>query len=154
MAPRAFRRRAAAALLALICGLEAAAAEAQWAFAARRAVGRIQHMTQSETNGGPGYEVATVVLKGNADKVYGIALNAIQASTRVRLTLQDPQARTLEFTDGTRTAGLRVASIDGQLIQLLITSVRMPNQDSATSLVLAGAMRVCKDMGAQCELAQ
>jgi hypothetical protein len=153
VAPRAYRRRAAAALLALTCVLEAAAAEAQWAFAARRAVGRIQHMTQSDTSG-PGYEVATVVLKGNADKAYGIALNAIQASTRVRLTLQDPQARTLEFTDGTRTAGLRVASIDGQLIQLLIISVRMPNQDSATSLVLAGVMRVCKDMGAQCELAQ
>jgi hypothetical protein len=153
VARRAYRRRAAALLLAAVFALDATAAEAHWAMAARRAVGRIQHMTQSDT-GGPGYELATVVLKGNADKVYGIALNAIQASKQVRLTLQDPQARTLEFTDGTRTAGLRVANIDGQLIQLLITSVRMPNQDSATSLVLAGVMRVCKDMGAQCELAQ
>ncbi|MGH8619031.1 MAG: hypothetical protein ACREUW_15170 [Burkholderiales bacterium] len=142
---------------ALLCGgmlLDAMAADTPWVMLGRKAVGRIQHMTQSETNGGPGYELATVVLKGDADKVFATALKAVQASTQVRLTLQDPQQRILEFTNGTQTAGLRVASVDGQLIQLLITSVRLPGQTSATSLVLAGVMRVCKDMGVECTLAQ
>lgn len=147
-------QQAGALILAGAAMADAVAADAPWVMLGRKAVGRIQHMTQSETNGGSGYELATVVLKGDADKVYAVALKAVQASSQVRLTLQDPKERVLEFTNGTQTAGLRVASVDGQLIQLLITSVRLPNQPGATSIVLAGVLRVCKDLGVECTLAQ
>jgi hypothetical protein len=145
-------RQAGALVVAGVAMADAVAVETPWVMVGRRAVGRIQHMTQSETNGGPGYDVATVVLKADPDKVYATALKAVQASTQVRLTVQDAQQRRLEFTDGKQTAGLRVSGVDGQLAQLLITSVRLPNQTSATSLVLTGVMRVCKDMGVECSV--
>jgi len=119
----------------------------------RRAVGRVEHMTQSNTNGGAGYELATVVLRADPDKVYATALKAIQASTQVRLTVQDAQQRRLEFTDGKQTAGLKVSSINGEMVQLLITAVSVANQPDAASLVLAGVMRVCKDTGVECTVA-
>lgn len=145
-------RQVCALVLAGVAMADAMAAGAPWVMVGRRAIGRIDHMTQSETNGGPGYDVATVVLKADPDKVYATALKAVQASTQVRLTVQDAQQRRLEFTDGTQTAGLRVSAVDGQLAQLLVTSVRLPNQTSATSLVLNGVMRVCRDMGVECTL--
>ena len=147
-------RQAGALVVACVAMADAVAAGAPWVMVGRRAIGRIDHMTQSNANGGAGYELATVVLRADPDKVYATALQAVQASTQVKLTLQDAAQRRLEFTDGKQTAGLKVTGIDGRTTQLLITSVSMANQPDATSLVLAGVMRVCKDMGVACTLAQ
>lgn len=133
---------------------EAMAADTPWVMLGRRAIGRIDHMTQSHTNGGAGYELATVVLRADPDKVYATALKAVQASTQVRLTVQDAAQRRLEFTDGKQTAGLKVSGIDGRTTQLLITAVSTAHQPDAASLVLAGVMRVCKDMGVACTVGQ
>ena len=51
-------------------------ANAQWVFVARRALGRIEQMTQTETKDKPGYDVATVVIEGNADKAYETAIKS------------------------------------------------------------------------------
>ena len=111
-------------------------------------------MTQPPTSGVPSYDVATVVIEGKADKVYGTALKAISATPNLRITRQDPGQRIIDFSDGNRAAGLKVSQVNEKVVHLLIASVVMPNQDSTTSFVVSGVMRICKEMGVNCTLAQ
>lgn len=62
-------------LLAVIVLLGASEVNAQWVFVARKALGRIERMTQPPTSGVPSYDVATVVIEGRAEKVYGTDRN-------------------------------------------------------------------------------
>ena len=134
--------------------LGASGAKAQWVFVARKALGRIEQMTQPQAKGSPGYDVATVVIEGNADKVYEIAIKSIQKAQHLRITRQDPTLRIIDFTDGTRSAGLKISQVNDTVVHLLIASVALPDQPSETSLVLPGVIRVCKEMGATYSVAQ
>jgi hypothetical protein len=127
---------------------------AQWVFVARKALGRIERMTQPRTGDTPGYDVATVVIEGKADKVYSTALKTIEAVPKFHITQQDPIERIIDFSDGTNAAGLRVSQVNDDIVHLLVAGVVMPGQDSTTSLVLSGVMRVCKEVGANCSLAK
>ena len=102
-------RRSRAILIAIIVLLGASEVIAQWVFVARKALGRIERMTQPPTSGIPSYDVATVVIEGNAEKVYGTALKAIEATPNLRITRQDPGQRIIDFSDGNRAAGLKVS---------------------------------------------
>ena len=123
-------------------------ANAQLVFVARKALGKIEQMTQSGTKDKPGYDVATVVIEGNADKVYETAIKSIEKARNLRITRRDPTQRTIEFTNGTISAGLKISQVNDTVVHLLIASVIMPDQPSGTSLVLAGVIRVCEEMGA------
>jgi len=135
-------------LVVSIALLGTSAANAQWVFVARKALGRIERMTTPETNDKPGYDVATVVIEGNADKVYETAIKSIQAAPNLRITRQNPTQRIIDFTDGTRSAGLKISQVNDTVVHLLIASAALPDQPSETSLVLSGVIRVCKEMGA------
>ena len=147
-------RRAIGILVAVITLSGASGANAQWVFVARKALGRIEQMTQPQTKGSPGYDVATVVIEGKADKVYDIAIKAIQKAQNLRITRQDPIQRIIDFTDGTMSAGLKISQVNDTVVHLLIASVAMPDQPSGTSLVLSGVIRVCKEMGANYSIAK
>ena len=142
-------RNAIGTLVAVIMLGGALEANAQWVFVARKALGRIEQMTQTETKDKPGYDVATVVIEGNADKAYGTAIKSIEKERNLRITRRDPALRTIEFTNGTISAGLKISQVNDTVVHLLIASVVMPDQPSGTSLVLAGVIRVCKEMGVQ-----
>ena len=58
------------ALVAVASLFSAVSAQAQWVMVARAVAGRVQQMTNKPANGPGGYDVATVVLMANADKVY------------------------------------------------------------------------------------
>jgi len=135
-------------IIAVIVLSAAFEADAQWVFVARRALGRIEQMTQSETKDKPGYDVATVVIEGNADKVYETAIKSIEKARNLRITRRDPILRTVEFTNGAISAGLKISQVNDTVVHLLIASVVLPDQPSGTSLVLAGVIRVCEEMGA------
>jgi hypothetical protein len=141
-------------LIAVIVLLGASEVSAQWVFVARKALGRIERMTQPPTSGVPSYDVATVVIEGKAEKVYSTALKAIEATPNLRITRQDPGQRIIDFSDGNRAAGLKVSQVNEKVVHLLIASVVMPDHDSTTSLVVSGVMRICKEVGANCTLAQ
>ncbi len=128
------------------------AARAQWVFVARKAVGKIQTLTQKESTGTPGYSVATVILEGKADKVWATALKAAESAPNARLTQQDPAARTLEFVAGGQVAGLRVSQVDSKKVQILIASAVSPGKPDATPAVVEATLRICKEMGAVCEV--
>jgi hypothetical protein len=54
---------------------------------------------------------------------------------------------------GERSAGMQISSLDDNLSQLLIVSAVTSVKADTTSLVLNGVMRVCREMGVQCQLA-
>ncbi len=127
-------------------------ASAQWVFVARKAVGKIQTMTQKENTGAPGYSIATVILTGDAEKVYGTALRVTQASPNAKLTQQDPATRTLEFAVGGQVVGLRVSQVDSKKVQLLFASAVPSGKPDATPAVVEATLRICKEMGVACEV--
>ena len=129
-------------------------ADAQTVFLARKALGKVRQLT-SEMKGSqqPGYDIATVLLEARANKVYSTAVNMLQARKDLRITQKEDKSRSLEFTDGTRVAGIQVSSLDEHLSQLLIVSVVTSPKTDTTSFVLNGVLRVCKEMGVHCQLA-
>lgn len=147
-------RRAMGIIIAGIMLFGATGANAQWVFVARKALGVIEQMTQPQTTDNPGYDVATVVIEGNADKVYETAIKAIQKAQNLRITRQDPTRRIIDFTDGKISAGLKISQVNDTVVHLLIASVALPDQPSGTSLVLPGVIRVCKEMGANYSVAK
>ncbi len=147
--------RAARTILASMILLSfASASSAQWVFVAKKALGRIERMSQPATNGIPGYDVATVVIKGRADNVYAAALNAINARPKLTIVRQDPRERTIDFNDGTHAVGLRVSQVNDQVVHLLVVTSVSTAQDNTESLAVSGVMRVCKELGATCKVAK
>ncbi len=121
-------------------------ANSQWVFVARKAIGRIERLTH-DSKDTPGYDVATVVIEGSAEKVYETAIKSIKSAPNLVVRRQDPVKCIIDFTDGSRSAGLKISQVNDTLVQLLIASVSVPGQDSETSLVLSGVIRICKEMG-------
>ena len=129
-------------------------ADAQMVFLGRKALGKVRQLT-GEMKGSqqPGYDVATVLLEARADKIYSTAVNVLQANKDWTITQKDDKSRSVEFSDGKRTAGMQVSSLDDNLSQLLIVSTVTSGKTDTASLVLKGVLRVCKEMGVHCQLA-
>ena len=129
-------------------------ADAQMVFLGKKALGKVRQLT-GEMKGSeqPGYDVATVLLEAPADKVYSTAVNVLQAKKDWTITKKDEKSRSLEFSDGKRTAGMQVSSLDEYLSQLLVVSSVASGKKDTTSFVLDGVLRVCKEMGVHCQLA-
>jgi len=129
-------------------------ADAQMVFLGRKALGKVRQLT-GEMKGSqqPGYDVATVLLEARADKVYSTAVNVLQANKDWTITQKDDKSRSVEFSDGKRTAGMQVSSLDDNLSQLLIVSTVTSGKTDTTSLVLNSVLRVCKEMNVHCQLA-
>lgn len=144
------RLAAIPALLSVL--LLSSTARAQWVFVARKALGKIQTMSQKEKTGSPGYSVAEVVLSGNAEKVYATALKTVEAAPRARLTKQDAGSRTLEFVVEKQVVGLRVSQVDSKAVHILVASAVSPGEPDATSAVVDATLRICKEVGAVCEV--
>lgn len=143
--------RVASLMAVLSILLAASAAQAQWVFVARKAVGKIKTMTQKENAGSPGYSVAEVILSGSADRVYAVALKSVQASTKAHLTSQDDASRTLEFVAEGQVFGLRVSQVDSRAVHILIASTVVVGKPDQTQAVVDATLRICKEMGATCE---
>jgi len=127
-------------------------AEAQWVFVARKALGRIPHMTEGNQPGGrPGYDFATGILDAPADKVYATALDMARENTAVRVVMQDPGQRRFQVTGGDRAATLNVVPFSDDVSQLLIAGPAGPGEDSASRVVQA-VLRICKEMNKECQV--
>ena len=156
MNPKAMRL---SVFIAVLGGLLATAvpfgsANAQWVFVARKALGRIQQMTEGGQpgSGRPGYDFATVILDAPADKVFATALELARKNTAVRVVMQDPAQRRLQITDGERTATLNVVPFSDDVSQLLIAGHAAPGEDSTASRVVQAVLRVCKEMNKECQV--
>ena len=125
--------------------------QAQWVMVARAVAGRVEQMSDRSKDGS-GFDVATVVLEANADKVYQTAITNLSARTDLKITKQDEKKRMVQFTNGTQVASLQATPLGDKITQLVIASNLPPAQPSATSMVVEGVMHVCKQMNVECTL--
>src|SRR5262249_9724597 len=130
--------RAAIAACGLVALLASSIAEAQWVLLARRAIGRVEQMSQqSQQPDRASYDSATVMIDAPADKVYAAVLRGLANNTQgVKITSQDEQQRLVQFTNGQQIAGIKVSALGDELTQMLISSAHQGNQPDAAALVL------------------
>lgn len=141
------------AVLTLSVLMTALAAQAQWVAVARAVSGRIQTMQQKSANGQGGYDVATVVIEADAQKVYEIAVQRIVAhSSQVKLIENNARRRTVAFTNGAQTASLQANPLGDKLTQLVVASTLDPAGNGATSLVVKSIQNVCTELKVECTL--
>ena len=139
-------------VLGIAALLASSIAEAQWVMLARRAVGRVEQMSQqSQQSGGANYDTAAVMLEAPADKVYA----AVRARRQERAGHHDHargserDARSSSPT-ASRSPASRSARVGDNLTHMMISSAHTGNQPNAAALVLNGVLRVCKDMNVEC----
>lgn len=142
----------AVAASVLAVAFPVAPVDAQAVFVARKVIGKVHHLAESQQTGRPGYDVATVLLDVPADRLFGFALERARHNRSVRIVMQDPAARRFEITEGDRTATLTVIPITDQVSHLVIAGTAGRSEASTTSLVVGAVMRICKEMGKECSL--
>jgi hypothetical protein len=142
------------------CGLAAlfvtSLAEAQWVLLARRAIGRVEQMSQqAQQPDGASYDSAAVMIDAPADKVYAAVLRGLANNAQgVKVTSQDAQQRLVQFTNGQQIAGIKVSALGDDLTHMLISSAHKGDQPDAAALVLNAVLRVCGEMKVECSRAQ
>ena len=118
---------------------------------ARAVSGRVQQMSNKSSNGA-GYDVATVVLMANTDKVYQTALTMLKTNhPEISITSSDAKKHEIKFSKGAQVASMQATPLGDKLTQLVVASSLSPGQD-ATPLVVDGVMKVCKQMNVVCTL--
>jgi len=143
--------RSACVAAAIVALLASGFAEAQWVLVARKVVGRVEQMSQSQGGNGASYDSAAVMLEAPADKVWDAVLRGLRGNTQgVTVTQENPADHVVQFSNGRQIAGIKVSSIGDNLTHLLITSAHTGDQPNAAALVLNSVLRVCKDMGVEC----
>jgi hypothetical protein len=100
---------------------------------------------------GSGFDVATVVLEANADKVYQTAIKNLSARTDLKITKQDEKKRMVQFTNGQQVASLQATPLGDKITQLVIAS-NLPPAPGTNSMVVEGVLKVCKEMNVECTL--
>jgi hypothetical protein len=145
--------RFALVTLAIGAVLASSVAEAQWVLLARRAVGRVEQMSQQQPNGGAAYDTASVMLEVPAEKVYATAVRTVKAAQGITVTEQSDPQRLLKFTNGVQIAGLQVNALSDNLSQLMITSAHSGNQQNASAMILERVLKLCAEMNVECSRA-
>src|SRR5438105_1537159 len=79
-------------------------AQAQWVLLARRAIGRVEQMSQTSQDGKTTYDTATVMVEVPVDRVYDTVQRSVRAAQGITVTNEDRSARRIEFTNGTQIA--------------------------------------------------
>lgn len=134
----------------LLLALSASAAQAQWVFVARKVIGRVESMQQKPAPDTPTYDVATVVLEANADKVYRTVIETVHAHPENKIMNQDDLGRQLDVTNGKQTVGIHVFELQDKVSQLMIASAVKPGQQSPVSFAVQRVMAVCASMHVTC----
>jgi len=149
------RLRTAAMFGGILVLAASSIAEAQWVMVARRAIGRVEQMSQqSPQSGGANYDSAAVMLDVPAPKVYAAVVRGLQNAQGMTITREDPTAMLVQFTNGQQIAGIKLSALSDDLTHMLISSAHTGNQPNAAALVLNSVLRVCKDMSVECSQAK
>ena len=147
----AFRIRPLLVLLGAAALFASSVAEAQWVLLARRAVGRVEQMSQqSQQSGGASYDTAAVMLDAPADKVYAAVLRGVGQAQGIRITTEDPAQLMVQFTNGNQVAGIKVSPLSENLTHMMISSAHTGTQPDAAAMILNSVLRVCKEMNVEC----
>ena len=147
-------RKALLGATMLALALTAASGQAQWVMAARAVSGQVERMT-NKSKDGSGYDVATVVLAANADKVYQTALSSLKANhPDITIKSSSAKKREIKFSKGDQIASMKATPLGEKLTQLVVASNLSGAQTGTTSMVVNGVMKVCKEMNVVCTLTE
>jgi hypothetical protein len=145
------RLRPACVIAAIVAVLASGVAEAQWVLVARKVVGRVEQMSQSQGNNGASYDSAAVMLEAPADKVWDAVMRGLRTNTQgIRVTQENPVDHLVQFTNGRQIAGIKVSALGDDLTHLLISSAHTGEEPNASALVMNSVLRVCKEMSVEC----
>jgi len=150
-------RRGVMSALCIVAFVASGVAEAQWALLAKRAIGRVEQMSQqSPQSGGASYDSAAVMLEAPADKVYAAVVRGVTRAREkgITITREEPSGMLVQFTNGEQIAGIKVSSLGDNLSHLLVSSAHTGTQPNAAALVMDSVLRVCKEMDVECSRAQ
>jgi hypothetical protein len=128
-----------------------AIADAQALFLARRAIGRIEQMSQSSPGTGASYDTASVIVEVAPDKVFDTIRRLLARSTEVRVTRSDDARRSIEFTDGTQIGGIQVNALNDNLSQLMVSTAHPGITTSTTSTIVTRILNVCRELNVVCQ---
>ena len=133
----------------------AGAAQAQAIFLARKAIGRIEQMTQSSPapNAGAGvsYDVATVIVDVAPDKVYAAAARRIGENSALRVTRSDAAKRSIDFSKGTQIGGIQVSALGDNVAQLLISTARNGTSEMDAAGIVGHVLDICRQLDVVCQ---
>ena len=144
--------------LLILCGLVAvnaliipcSEANTPWGLIAGRVVGRVKQLSQKPKEDQPGFDVATVILNADATRVYTTTVDMLRKNQSLHIVAEDPGDLTVEFSNGTRSAGITVSNLGTRLSQILVASATKPGENSATLRIVEGILRVCQAMKVTC----
>ena len=125
-------------------------AQAQWVLLARRAIGRVEQMSQTSQDGKTTYDTATVMVEVPVDRVYDTVQRSVRAAQGITITNEDPAARRIQFTNGTQIAGIQAVSFGDSLTQLMVSSAHSNAPKPPTSIIVERIIAACKDMNVEC----
>lgn len=128
-----------------------AVAEAQALFLARRAIGRIEQMSQSSPSLGASYDTATVIVEVAQEAVFATVKRLLLESSEVRVTRSDDLAHSIEFTDGAQIGGIQVHALGDNLSQLLVSTAHPGVSTSTTSLIVNRILNMCRVLNVVCQ---
>lgn len=143
-------RRNAVLISVLALAAWAGAAQAQWVFLARHAVGRIEQMSQKAADGKTAVDTATVIVDVPAARVYETVQKSLHAVQGITITSDDGPTRRVGFTDGTRNASIQAINLGDKLTQILVSSVHPAGPDTTTSTIVERIIGVCRRMDVAC----
>jgi len=127
-------------------------ANAQWAFAARHVIGRINQMTQDDSNGKPAFQFATVIIDAPANKVYSTAVNVVSQNQAITIASQDSQNLKLKVSEGNNSASLSVVPLSDKSSEIMISATAASqSQDPSTSGVVDSILKICKQLNKVCK---
>jgi hypothetical protein len=128
-------------------------AQAQWVLLARRAIGRVEQMSQTSQDGKTTYDTATVMVEVPVDRVYETVQRSVRAAQGITVTNEDPAARRIQFTNGTQIAGIQAVSLGDNLTQLMVSSAHSNAPSPPTSIIVERIVATCKEMNVECSRA-
>ena len=141
------------AVVGVVCIVASGVAEAQWVLLARRAIGRVEQMSQTQPNG-PSYDTAVVLLEAPPDKVYAAVVRGVKNAQGITVTKEDAAEQLIQFTNGKQIAGIKVSPLGDGVSHLLVSSAHNGSEPDAAKLVSDAVLRVCGEMNVICSRAQ
>jgi hypothetical protein len=128
-------------------------ADAQWLLLGRKVVGKVESMVQSPDSSrpqAPRYDIAIVTLDAPAAKVYDTVIATVAEHPDYRYLQRNDVARSIEVTNGKKSAGVNVIALSDKLSQLIIASVIQPGETSPVPFALQNVLRICQKVKVTC----
>lgn len=143
-----FKKRKGFFLGLVVLLLFPSVAPGQAVFLARKALGLISRIAD-QTHG---HETASVLLEADADKVFAAAEKIIRKKPENEILSTNERDRSISFRHASLAITIKVARLQDDLAQILVVSSGR-NTPQDTDYVVNGILRICKEAGAHCWLA-